>query len=283
MNKIFKVKFRIEELTILNFRYWSLSLRPNQCTLGALIVSLKRDCLNLSKLNIEESLELKKVFQEAEEILKKTFSFDKINYLCLMMMDKQVHFHVIPRYKDNREFNGVIFEDPDWPGIPLLARNDINDRLLLDIKDKIFSYVKERKKTIVGYTTGVYDLFHIGHLNVLRESKKFCDKLIVGVTSDELCFSRKGKFPIIPLNERVEIIRSLSIVDEVVPQTNMDKFHAWNKYKFDRMFVGDDWKGTPLWDELDLKFKRVGVEIFYFPYTESTSSSILREKILSIK
>jgi len=129
----------------------------------------------------------------------------------------------------------------------------------------------------IGYTTGVYDLFHIGHLNLLKRAKLECDYLIVGVTTDELSESRKGKRPVIPFTERMEIVEHIKFVDEVVPQTNMDKFEAWNNLKFDKMFVGDDWKGTEKWNELDRQFGELGVEIVYFPYTTHTSSTKLRE------
>lgn len=134
---------------------------------------------------------------------------------------------------------------------------------------------------IVGYTTGVFDLFHIGHLNILRRARAECDHLIVGVTTDELSMSRKQKTPVIPFEERVEIVRHIDFVDEAVEQDTMDKFSAWEKHKFHRMFVGDDWKGTPQWDKLEAQFASVSVEIVYFPYTAHTSSTMIREKLKS--
>ena len=128
----------------------------------------------------------------------------------------------------------------------------------------------------IGYTTGVFDMFHIGHLNVLKRANLECDYLIVGVTSDELCESVKNKRPIIPLHERMEIVEHIKFVDEVVPQCSYDKFEAWNCYKFDKMFVGDDWKGTEKWNKLEADFSDLGVEIVYFPYTKHTSSTTLR-------
>ncbi|MEW6990883.1 adenylyltransferase/cytidyltransferase family protein [Colwelliaceae bacterium 6441] len=129
----------------------------------------------------------------------------------------------------------------------------------------------------IGYTTGVFDLFHIGHLNVLKRAKLECDYLIVGVTSDELSMSAKKKQPIIPFSERMEIVEAIKFVDEVVPQVNYDKTEAWNNLKFDRMFVGDDWKGTEKWIQIEKEFAEFGVEILYFPYTSHTSSTKLRE------
>ena len=129
---------------------------------------------------------------------------------------------------------------------------------------------------IIGYTTGVFDLFHIGHLNLLKNAKGLCDKLIVGVTTDELV-SYKNKRAVIPFDERVEIVRNISFVDAVVPQSSMDKFEAWNKIKFDVMFVGDDWHNTPKWDALEKDFNDVGVKIVFFPYTKGTSSTLINE------
>lgn len=129
----------------------------------------------------------------------------------------------------------------------------------------------------IGYTTGVYDLFHIGHLNLLRKAKSECDYLVVGVTTDELCEARKNKRPVIPFAERIEIVKNIRFVDEVVPQTSMDKFEAWQKIRFHKMFVGDDWRGTDTWNRLEEQFAAVGVEIVYFPYTAHTSSTKLRQ------
>ncbi|REL27964.1 glycerol-3-phosphate cytidylyltransferase [Thalassotalea euphylliae] len=131
----------------------------------------------------------------------------------------------------------------------------------------------------IGYTTGVFDMFHIGHLNVLKRASLECDYLIVGVTSDELSLQAKNKQPIIPFSERMEIVEAIKFVDEVVPQTSYDKMAAWNNLKFDMMFVGDDWKGTEKWLQIEQEFNKVGVEIMYFPYTTHTSSTILREAL----
>jgi glycerol-3-phosphate cytidylyltransferase len=139
----------------------------------------------------------------------------------------------------------------------------------------------EENKQIVGYTTGVFDLFHIGHLNILKKAKSECDYLIVGVTSDELCRTAKKKIPIINLAERMEIVDSIKYVDKVVPQMDYDKMVAWKELNFDKMFVGDDWKGTEKWNLLEVEFKKVGVEICYFPYTNTTSSTKIR-KILDL-
>ena len=135
------------------------------------------------------------------------------------------------------------------------------------------------KKYRVGYTTGVFDMFHIGHLNILRRAKEKCDYLIVGVSTDELVMEYKNKTPIIPFEERAEIVRSIDCVDRVIAQENRDKYAAWRELKFDVMFVGDDWKGKPLFMKVEEEFKKVGVNVVYFPYTKDTSSTILREKL----
>ncbi len=132
----------------------------------------------------------------------------------------------------------------------------------------------------IGYTTGVFDLFHIGHLNILRKAKLECDYLIVGVTTDELAEKEKGQAPIIPFTERFEIVESIKYVDDVIPQVNYDKIEAWNNLHFNKIFVGDDWRGSERWNDLEKKFSRIGVEIRYLPYTKHTSSTKIR-KILS--
>lgn len=135
------------------------------------------------------------------------------------------------------------------------------------------------KKYKIGYTTGVYDMFHVGHLNILKKAKEQCDYLIVGVSTDEHVNSYKHKSPIIPFEDRVEIISAIKYVDKVVPQVSMNKYEAWKKYKFDVIFHGDDWKNTPLYNEIEEKLKKEGVEFVYFPYTKKVSSTMLRQKI----
>ncbi|MBD1432233.1 adenylyltransferase/cytidyltransferase family protein [Sphingobacterium sp. DN00404] len=134
---------------------------------------------------------------------------------------------------------------------------------------------------IIGYTTGVFDLFHIGHLNILKKAKEHCDYLVVGVTIDELVEYKNVK-AVIPYDERKGIVESIKYVDQVVPQTNMDKMEAWKELRFNRMFVGSDWKGTDKWDRYEKEFAKVGVEIIYFPYTKGTSSTRLREVLQKI-
>ena len=135
---------------------------------------------------------------------------------------------------------------------------------------------------IVGYTTGVYDLFHIGHVNMLRNAKSMCDRLIVGVTVDELV-AYKNKKAIIPFEERIEIVRSCSYVDLAVPQISMDKMDAYNRYKFNKMFVGDDWYKSEKWKGLDKEFNKLGVDIMYFPYTKTTSSSLINKTLNELR
>ena len=134
-------------------------------------------------------------------------------------------------------------------------------------------------ETIVGYTTGVFDLFHVGHLNLLRRARENCDRLIVGVSTDEVVEQYKGHRPIIPYAERVEIVKAIRWVDEVVPQTTMDKFAAWEKLQFNRLFHGNDWKGSDMYNEVEAKLAAVGVEVIYFPYTSGTSSTLLGEAL----
>lgn len=135
---------------------------------------------------------------------------------------------------------------------------------------------------IIGYTTGVYDMFHIGHLNVIRRAKEQCDYLIVGVSTDELVKHDKNKVPVIPYEERVAIVNALRYVDKVVPQPDKNKFAAWKKYHFNKIFVGSDWQGTPQWEKFEEEFAPVGVEIVYLPYTDGISSTKLTGVIKEI-
>ncbi|MBQ9886155.1 MAG: adenylyltransferase/cytidyltransferase family protein [Lachnospiraceae bacterium] len=135
------------------------------------------------------------------------------------------------------------------------------------------------KKYKIGYTTGVYDMFHVGHLNILRHAKEQCDYLIVGVSTDECVQTYKHKTPVIPFEDRKAIVSAIRYVDEVVPQETMDKYAAWEKLHFDAIFHGDDWKGSTMYNEIEDKLKKHGVEFVYIPYTKGISSSKLREEL----
>jgi len=132
------------------------------------------------------------------------------------------------------------------------------------------------KKYKIGYTTGVYDMFHIGHLNILKRAKDLCETLVVGVTTDDLCYQRKKKYPVINQEERMEIVRAIRYVDQVVSQDNMDKLQAVKQYHADVVFVGSDWKGTPAWIQYEKDFAEVGCDVVYLDHTDGISSTILR-------
>ena len=135
---------------------------------------------------------------------------------------------------------------------------------------------------VIGYATGVFDLFHIGHVNLLRNAKSMCDRLIVGVSNDELV-SYKNKRSVICFEERIEIVRACKYVDLAVPQESMDKMDAYNRYKFNIMFVGDDWYKTDKWQDLDSAFEAKGVRIIYFPYTKTTSSTLINKTLEDLR
>lgn len=135
---------------------------------------------------------------------------------------------------------------------------------------------------VIGYTTGVFDLFHMGHLNMLKNAKSMCDRLIVGVTTDELV-SYKHKQAVIPFEERLEIVRNIQFVDAAIPQDNMNKFETWKKLKFDIMFVGDDWYNTEKWNTYEKQFSEVGVKIIYFPYYKGISSTLINQTLVELR
>ena len=135
----------------------------------------------------------------------------------------------------------------------------------------------------VGYTTGVYDLFHIGHLNIIKRAKELCDYLIVGVSTDEVVENYKHKSPIIPFEERIAIIEAIKYVDKVVAQVSMDKYEAWKQYKFDAIFHGDDWKGSAMYNDIEEKLKNVGCDLVFLPHTDGTSSTMITEILHEIR
>ncbi|MFC7623331.1 adenylyltransferase/cytidyltransferase family protein [Microlunatus sp. GCM10028923] len=135
------------------------------------------------------------------------------------------------------------------------------------------------RRALVGYVPGAWDMFHIGHLNILQRARAHCDRLIVGVVTDEVLESAKGKRPVVPLVERLEVVGALDLVDEVVVDHASDKLDAWRRYGFDVIFKGDDWRGTPKGDRLEQAMASVGVIVRYFPYTAHTSSTVLRTTV----
>jgi glycerol-3-phosphate cytidylyltransferase len=132
---------------------------------------------------------------------------------------------------------------------------------------------------IIGYITGVFDLFHIGHLAILRRAKEECDYLIVGVNTDDLVRSYKNKSPVIPFEERISIVESIKYVDKVVVQENRDKVAAWRKYHFDIMFCGGDWRGNSLYEEAEKALRENNVRVVYLPYTKGVSSTLRRRQL----
>jgi glycerol-3-phosphate cytidylyltransferase len=131
----------------------------------------------------------------------------------------------------------------------------------------------------VGYAPGVFDLFHVGHLNILHRAREHCDRLVAGVCSDDLVVQLKGRPPVVPLRERVEIVRGVRYVDDVYVVNVDDKVASWKDVGFDVIFKGDDWLGTEVWTRLEAEFATVGVEVVYFPYTAHTSSTLLRHAL----
>jgi glycerol-3-phosphate cytidylyltransferase len=137
-------------------------------------------------------------------------------------------------------------------------------------------------RPVVGYVPGAWDMFHVGHLNILLRARKQCDRLVVGVVTDEALYAAKAKYPVVPLDERLEVVRQLDLVDEVTVDLSSNKLEVWGRVGFDVLFKGDDWRGTAKGRQLERDFAAVGVEVRYFPYTMHTSSTILRRALASI-
>ena len=139
-----------------------------------------------------------------------------------------------------------------------------------------------KKKYKIGYVAGVFDMFHIGHLNVIKNAKEYCEYLIVGVSTDDLVEKNKNKTPIIPFDERIEIVKSIKYVDNTIPQTDYSvdgKIRTAQENNINVMFVGSDWQGTSKWNDIEAKLKRMNIDVIYLPHTDGISSSLLRKKI----
>ena len=139
---------------------------------------------------------------------------------------------------------------------------------------------EERKHYKIGYTQGVYDLFHVGHLNLINHAKMYCDVLIVGVNTDSLVETYKGKSPVIPEEERRLIVENLKAVDHAVLVSTLDKEEILKKYPFEAVFIGSDWKGNERWNKTEEALRPYGVDVVYLPYTEGVSTTMLQKKML---
>lgn len=136
------------------------------------------------------------------------------------------------------------------------------------------------EEKVIGFTAGTFDMFHIGHLNLLRNARSRCDYLIVGVNSDRLVEEYKGKKAVVPLEERMEIIRELRCVNEVIRIDSLNKEISWKQKHYNLLFIGDDWKGNPRWEQTEIQMAKHGVKVIYLPYTDGTTSTLLREKLV---
>ena len=134
------------------------------------------------------------------------------------------------------------------------------------------------KKYKIGYTTGVFDMFHIGHLNILKRAKAMCDYLIVGVSTDEVVQEYKHKSPVIPFEDRLAIVEAIKYVDKAIPQATMDKMVAYKELHFDALFHGSDWKDSTMYDEIEKSFSAIGVDVVFLPHTDGISSTLIRDK-----
>ncbi|RZT95566.1 glycerol-3-phosphate cytidylyltransferase [Ancylomarina subtilis] len=268
-------KFGYPRTLIKEYKHWLLLVREQQLTLGSMILICREEKHNFHEISSEATSELSTVTKDIELSTQKIFKYDKINYNMLMMVDPEVHFHVIPRYSKNSSFKSNDFVDIDWPKPVNFTQNHntISQEQLEEIKIAIQDNLpnsNSEKKYGKMYTSGCYDLLHFGHLNIFKQSKELCDHLIVGVSTDELILKTKGKKPVIPFEERARMVSSIKYVDEVIPQEDKDKQKVVDKYGIDAISVGDDWKG---------KYPPVTCEMVYFSYTKSVSSTILKNTL----
>ena len=272
-------KFGFDSNLILSYHHWHLLLRFQQTTLGSLILICKGSYSAFADLPEAASREMHAIIPQIEIILKEEFNYSKINYLMLMMVDPEVHFHIIPRYESGAEFKGTIYYDASWPGPPNLtddigidedARQALLERLRDRFEETALSHPTSKKQYGRLYTSGCFDIFHHGHLNIIQKSKALCDHLIVGVSTDELIVKEKGQLPVIPFAERVSMVESISGVDEVIAQVDKDKQRIVDENGIDAISVGSDWKG---------RYPKVSCDMAYFDYTPSVSSTIIKQRL----
>jgi glycerol-3-phosphate cytidylyltransferase len=272
-------KFGYPESLVGTHGQWHVLLRPGQVTLGSLVLICKEQVGGLGEISPEASAEQREVTARIEAVLKARLGHEKINYLALMMVDPEVHFHVIPRYPAPVSFAGQDWLDPSWPGpadiSATLSLGEGERAQLLEELRSEWRRVEDletapRKKYSRLYTTGCFDIFHYGHLNILKRSKEICDHLIVGVSTDDLIEREKGRPPVIPYSERADVIAALEVVDEVIPQADKDKQKVVDQYSIDAITVGSDWKG---------RYPEVSCTVEYFDYTANISSTALKEAL----
>ena len=139
--------------------------------------------------------------------------------------------------------------------------------------------LRPRPPGVIGYAPGAYDMFHVGHLNILRRARLACDYLIAGVVSDEVALQQKGRLPVVGEQSRLTIVAAIGFVDEVYLELTTDKLVTWESVRFDVVFKGDDWRGSEKWTRLEREFGTRGVAVAYVPYTEQVSSSHLRRVV----
>jgi len=264
---------------IKSYTYWHLLLCPKQPTLGSLVLICKESISHYAEISIEALNEQKVILNEIEVILKNRFNSCKMSYQTVMMQEPQVHFHVIPRYENSTTFCNQQYSDATWPSepdlnlgiqLPDIYHNELLELLTADFLNYRPPTSEKQKKYKRLYTSGSFDIFHQGHLNILKRSKDLCEYLIVGVSTDEVILKAKGKLPVIPFEERISILKANRYVDEVIPQVDKDKQKIVDKYNIDAISVGSDWLG---------KYPKVTCEMVYFDYTPNVSSTVLKQKL----
>ena len=277
-------KFGYPDTLLRTYKHWHVLLRSTQPTIGSLVLICKENSTRYSDISSAALHEQGQIISDLENVLRKRFAYSKINYLMLMMVDPAVHFHVIPRYEHPIQFCDNEYRDECWPSAPDLSMSINIDPIyfqeLLKVLRNDFAIVSDqttqnpaalsKKKYDRMYTSGCFDVFHQGHLNILKKTKELCDYLVVGVSTDELIIKSKGRPPLIPFEERISILEANRYVDEVIPQVDKDKQSIVDQHNISAISVGSDWKG---------KYPNVSCDMVYFDYTPNVSSTLLKQKL----
>jgi len=252
MNKNISLRFGCHDTLIKEYDNWYLLCRNMEKTIDRELVLLcKQKTDRLSNVSLPSFEELKIISQEIETVFNQQLKYENIEYKIHALHEK-IHIHIIPHYKTTvKQYEHL---------------EKIKNVMIHELSCSNF-----QQKYDTVFTSGCYDLFHSGHLNILQQSKKIAHHLIVGVSTDELIIKEKGRKPVIPFVDRKAIVESIRYVDEVIPQKDKNKQNIVDKYNIDVITVGSDWKG---------KYPPVTCKMIYFSYTEGISSTSLRAKLL---
>lgn len=270
-------EFGQPQILVREFKHWTLLLSPSSVVRGALILIDRESAPRISSLSGGSLREMLTIVDKADSALVRMLGCDRVNCVWSAPPGREIQVNIVPRYDSSVDPAAQSIPHGTCSALPLTLEDEALDptdmeTLATDLRDHFSRRCEISRKFARVYTTGCFDLFHVGHLNIIRGSKAVADHLVVGVSTDELIEMEKSVRPSVPLDDRMAIVAAIKYVDEVIPQTDKNKQRIVDEYDIDAITVGDDWKG---------RYPSVTCELVYFPYTTNTSSSRLKGEIAS--